>query len=173
MGVLDYEAGFPTADTTQRLYDEMDYQRAVLAHQISDNLVSYYSMYTGPRDAIPGTKMGDLVVWEDFLDTKGIVLTGNDTTIYGLVYMNLKENGPMVVEVPASPFLGSILDLWQVPITGIDAKGGTFVVATEDYEGTSEKAEQDRQSCSRHTTPFFIIVNVGCSLGRLGFGVKR
>ena len=141
MGVLDYEVGFPTRDTAQRLYDEMDYQRAVLAHQISDNLVSYYSMYTGARDAIAGSKMGDLVVWENFLDTKGIVLTGNDTTIYGLVFMNLKENGPMVVEVPASPFLGSILDLWQVPLTGIDAKGGMFVVAAEDYAGTIDLPE--------------------------------
>ena len=40
MGILDYQAGFPTKNTIERLYDEMDYQRAVLAHQISDNLVS-------------------------------------------------------------------------------------------------------------------------------------
>jgi hypothetical protein len=47
MGGLDYQAGFPTLETVERLYDEMDYQRAVLAHQISDNLVSFYSMHTG------------------------------------------------------------------------------------------------------------------------------
>ena len=41
MGILEYQAGFPTRSTVERLYDEMDYQRAVLAHQISDNLVSY------------------------------------------------------------------------------------------------------------------------------------
>ncbi len=28
-----------------------------------------------------------------------------------------------------------MLDLWQVPLSGIDSTGGTFVVATEDYEG--------------------------------------
>jgi len=52
MGGLDYNAGFPTTATVERLYDEMDYQRAVLAHQISDNLVSYYSMHTGPLESI-------------------------------------------------------------------------------------------------------------------------
>jgi len=135
MGILDYQAGFPTKNTIERLYDEMDYQRAVLAHQISDNLVSYYSMHTGPKDAIKGSKLGDLVVWENLLDTKGIVLTGNDTTVYGMAYLDLATNGPMVVEVKPSPFLGSILDLWQVPLSGIDSKGGTFVVATQDYEG--------------------------------------
>ena len=41
MGELEYQAGFPTASTVERLYDEMDYQRAVLAHQLSDNLVSF------------------------------------------------------------------------------------------------------------------------------------
>ena len=135
MGGLDYQAGFPTAATVERLYDEMDYQRAVLAHQISDNLVSYYSMHTGSQKSLKGSKIGDLVVWEKFLDTKGLVLTGNDTTVYGMAYMDLYKNGPMVVEVPKSPFLGSILDLWQVPLTGIDSNGGTFVIATEGYKG--------------------------------------
>lgn len=135
MGGLEYTAGFPTRETVERIYDEMDYQRAVLAHQISDNLVSYYSMHVGPQEAIEGARMGDLVVWENFLDPKGIVLTGNDTTVYGMVYLDLKNNGPMVVEVPPSPFLGSVLDLWQVPLAGIDANGAKFVVVAEDYEG--------------------------------------
>ena len=135
MGSLDYQAGFPTKSTVERLYDEMDYQRAVLAHQISDNLVSFYTMHTGPRESIKDSKMGDLVVWENFLDTKGIVLTGNDTTVYGMAYLDLAKNGPMVVEIPSSPFLGSILDLWQVPLSGIDSNGGTFVVVPEDYKG--------------------------------------
>ncbi len=52
-----------------------------------------------------------------------------------MAYLDLGKNGPMVVEVSASPFLGSILDLWQVPLSGIDSNGGTFVIATEDYEG--------------------------------------
>ena len=132
MGSLEYKAGYPTKDTVKRLYDEMDYQRAVLAHQISDNLVSFYSMHVGPQEVIKGAQMGDMVLWENFLDPKGIVLTGNDTTIYGMVYLDLAKNGPMVVEVPPSPFLGSMLDLWQVPLAGIDASGAKFVIAAED-----------------------------------------
>ena len=121
LGGLDYQAGFPTSETVERLYDEMDYQRAVLAHQLSDNLVSFYSMHTTVRDSVKGSKIGDLAIWENFLDTKADVLTGNDTTIYGMAYLDLAKNGPMVVEVPKSPFLGSILDLWQVPLSGIDS----------------------------------------------------
>jgi len=134
MGTLDYHAGFQTPTTVERIYDEMDYQRAVLAHQISDNLVSFYSMHVGPQEAIDGAQMGDLVVWENFLDPNGIVLTGNDTTVYGMAYLDLENNGPMVVDVPPSPFLGSVLDLWQVPLAGIDANGAKFVIVAEDYE---------------------------------------
>jgi hypothetical protein len=155
MGLLDYQAGFPTSTTVKRIYDEMDYQRAVLAHQLSDNLVSFYSMHTGPLDSIKGSKMGDLVVWENFLDTKGIVLTGNDTTVYGMAYLDLAQNGPMVVDVPASPFLGSILDLWQVPLSGIDANGGTFVIATEDYDGEINVPEGAKLLRSRTSIAVF------------------
>jgi hypothetical protein len=155
MGSLDYEAGFPTQATVDRIYDEMDYQRAVLAHQISDNLVSYYSMHTGTRESIKGSKMGDLVVWENFLDTSGIVLTGNDTTVYGMAYLDLAKNGPMVVEVKPSPFLGSILDLWQVPLSGIDSNGGTFVIATEDYEGDIDVPEGAKLLRSRTSIAVF------------------
>ncbi len=138
LGGLDYEAGFPTAATVEQIYDEMDYQRAVLAHQISDNLVSFYSMHVGPQESIDGAQMGDLVVWENFLDPQGIVLTGNDTTVYGMAYLDLENNGPMVVEVDPSPFLGSVLDLWQVPLAGIDANGAKFVVVPEQYDGEVE-----------------------------------
>ena len=141
MGELDYQAGFPSRDTVERIYDEMDYQRAVLAHQISDNLVSFYSMHVGAQEAIDGARMGDLVVWENFLDPQGIILTGNDTTVYGMAYLDLENNGPMVIEVDPSPFLGSVLDLWQVPLAGIDANGGKFVIVAEDYEGDVEIPE--------------------------------
>ena len=47
LGTLKYEAGFPTPETVGRLYDEFDYQRAVLAYHMVDNLVSFYSMDVG------------------------------------------------------------------------------------------------------------------------------
>ncbi len=155
MGTLEYKAGYPTEATVEALYDEMDYQRAVLAHQISDNLVSFYSMHIGPQTSIEGAEIGDLVVWEKFLDPQGLVLTGNDTTVYGMAYLDLKSNGPMVVEVPPSPFLGSLLDLWQVPLSGIDSNGGSFVVATEDYEGEIDLPEGAKLLRSRTSLAVF------------------
>ena len=31
LGTLDYESGYPTAETTRKLFDEIDFQRAVQA----------------------------------------------------------------------------------------------------------------------------------------------
>lgn len=133
LGTLKYEAGFPTAETARQLYDEIEYQRAVLAYQLVDNLVSFYSMDVGFQAV--GTDEGDLIVWERFADPKCIALTPNHTTIYGMSFLNIQRDGPMIVEVPPSPFLGGLFDLWMVPIAGISAEGGRFLVAGLDYDG--------------------------------------
>lgn len=137
LGKLTYEAGYPTKETTDKLYDEIEYQRAVLAYQLVDNLVSYYSMDVGFQEA--GADEGDLIVWERFADPKLIALTPNHTTIYGMSFLNLERDGPMIVEVPPSPFLGGLFDLWMVPLVGIDAQGGKFLVASHDYKGPVPK----------------------------------
>jgi hypothetical protein len=133
IGTLNYEAGFPTAETVRKLYDEIDFQRAVLAHEYADNLVSYYSFNAGMKSI--GGDAGTQVIWENFLDPAPLILTGNDTTIYGMNFLDLLRDGPMVVEVPASPFLGGLFDLWMTPIAGIGGEGGKFVVAPLDFDG--------------------------------------
>jgi hypothetical protein len=47
IGDLRYEAGFPTAETAKKLYDELDFQRAVLAYQYADPLVAMSELNTG------------------------------------------------------------------------------------------------------------------------------
>lgn len=133
IGDLHYEAGFPTPDTVKKLYDEMDFQRAVLAYQYVDTLVSLYSMNVAFKAA--GADDGDLVLWQRFLDPKTIALTGNNTTIYALGFLDLDKAGPMVLDVTPGPVYGGLWDLWQVPIGAITEKGGTFVVATDDFKG--------------------------------------
>lgn len=131
---LEYQAGFPTETTVEKLYDEMDFQRAVLAHQYADKLVSYDGMNVGFQSV--GAREGDLIIFERFLDPRGLVLTGNDTTIYGLSFLDLDEDGPMVIEVEAGNVYGQFFDLWQVPLGPITREGGTFVVAPDGFDGT-------------------------------------
>lgn len=74
------------------------------------------------------------------MDSVTTLLTGNTETVYGLCSLDLKHDGPVVIEVPPS-MLGGITDLWQqsildTGITGIDkGKGGKFLVLPPDYKG--------------------------------------
>jgi hypothetical protein len=57
------------------------------------------------------------------------------------VFLNTKQDGPVVLELPAaangSSFLGTIADAWQVPLTdvGFEGKGGKYLVLPPDYTG--------------------------------------
>ena len=51
IGTLNFEQGYPTAETAQKLYDEMDFQRAVQAFLWSFPAVSFESIRIGNKRA--------------------------------------------------------------------------------------------------------------------------
>jgi hypothetical protein len=111
IGDLNYEVGYPTKETSQKLYDEMDLQRASQSYMWSVPAVSFASIRAGFfRDL--GATYNDVILYQDFLDTKSIYLTGNNTTIYAASQIDLAKDGPVVVEVPAGPTAGMFADLW-------------------------------------------------------------
>jgi hypothetical protein len=93
--------------------------------------VAFHELNVGFKQL--GVDEGDLIVMERFLDPRGLALTGNSTTIYAMSYLDLDQNGPMVVEVSAGSY-GAIFDLWQQPIAeigplGVDkGAGGKFLI---------------------------------------------
>ena len=143
LGTLNFERGFPTEETTRKLYDEMDYQRAVQAFLWSFPAVSFESIRVGVKRDL-GADLNDLIIADNFADTKGIWLTANDTTIYGMVNVDLSQ-GPVVLEVPAGPGVGLIDDFWQRAITdfglpGPDkGKGGKYLLLPPGYTGEVPK----------------------------------
>src|SRR6266436_8921622 len=66
IGELKYEVGYPTAETSQKLYDEIDFQRACQAYMWSFPAVSFASIKAGfVRDL--GASDNDIVLYQDFL----------------------------------------------------------------------------------------------------------
>jgi len=41
-----------------------------------------------------------VVLWEDLMDAKTMLLTANTETVYGLSHLALQSDGPTVVEAP-------------------------------------------------------------------------
>ena len=121
LGALTFSGGVPDVATTQKLYDNLDFQRAVQGYLLGlppvNQLANRRAMLTmGPANlTVP--------IWEQKVDSRTVELTANDNTPYTWFWLDLK-NGPLVLEVPPK-VLGLIDDMWyrragDVGITGPD-----------------------------------------------------
>lgn len=144
LGKLNFEKGFPTEETTQKLFDEMDFQRAVQAYLWAYPAVSFESIRIGAlRDL--GTDLNDFVIADNYADPKAVWLTANDTTIYSLANVDLAKSGPLVVDVPAGAIVGMIDDFWERSLTDVGLpgpdgpNGGKFLLLPPGYQGEAPK----------------------------------
>jgi hypothetical protein len=144
IGKLSFENGYPSKGTATKLYDEMDFQRATQAYLWSFPAVSNAAMQAALfRDM--GVTYNDFVAFDNFLDTKSIFLTGNTTTIYAACMVDLRRDGPIVLEIPPGPTAGMVDDFWfrsiiEVGRTGPDkGQGGKFLLVPPGYRGDLPK----------------------------------
>ncbi|MFC7338637.1 DUF1254 domain-containing protein [Haloferula chungangensis] len=121
LGKLEIENGFPSQSTVQKLYDDLDFQRACQAYLWA---LPYTSMGEWQREQKETFGAGnfDFVDYLDYKDKLGL-LTANATTPYSMAFPNIEKTGPMVVEVPAGAMAGGILDFWQRPMTDCGQTG--------------------------------------------------
>jgi hypothetical protein len=127
IGKLELQVGYPSRETAEKLFDEMDFQRATQAFIWALPVVGFHGLHLAHLKTF-GAKDGEVVLYQTLKDKAGM-LTPNLTTLYLMSFFNLAETGPMVVEVPAGATAGGFLDVWQRPIsdtgqTGPDRGGG-------------------------------------------------
>jgi hypothetical protein len=151
LGNQIFAAGYPTAEAKQRLSDEFLFQSAVQTYLWALPALNMYGMKEG-SERIFGKGYNVLPVWKRRLNAKTLITTPNSDVIYAMGYLDLKEDGPIVIEVP--PGLQGILDdFWQRPICSegkIDGriwcgdvglpgpdrgKGGKYLLLPPDYVG--------------------------------------
>src|SRR5450631_953066 len=117
IGKLDFELGVPTPQTATKLYDEMDFQRAVQSYLWGLTIVGMEQNRQGlVHDT--GAKSGDLALYDDFR-SKSTILGANNSTPYIYVFMDLSEKGPVVVDFPPGPSAGAVMDWWERPVTDV------------------------------------------------------
>ena len=138
IGTLAFESGYPSKETVQKLYDEMDFQRACQAYLWGIPAVGLTEWGLAQRDVFRA-RNGQMVAFLDFKEKLGI-LTPNYTTPYICTLADLQESGPMVLEIPSGLMAGMILDIWQrvlsdLGVVGPDAgKGGKFLILPPGHE---------------------------------------
>lgn len=143
-GVMELQHNYLTDESSQKLFDAMDLQRASQAYMWSTPLVSFVTWREEQNKHYGPNARGTFAVYVSFREKQGIV-TGNLTTPYFISFDNL-SNGPLYIEYPAGKTAGAALDFWQRPVcdlglTGPDqGQGGTFIiVGPEDDPKKYEK----------------------------------
>lgn len=137
IGTLDLSYGYPSADTVEKIYDNLDRSRALQAYLMAIPIVNQAGMRDSIRQFGPDNQTD--VIWEHLVDSRTVELTANDNTIYNFMWIDTK-NGPVVAEIP-SAVLGLVNDFWyrwvaDVGITGDDhGKGGKYLILPPDYKG--------------------------------------
>ncbi|MCB1489540.1 MAG: DUF1254 domain-containing protein [Bauldia sp.] len=139
VGDLVFEKGFPTPDTTRRLFELRTFYRAVEAIQENVFAASLYAMRKGYADVGAG-KPNQVLVWRNFMDARSEFLTANNTTVYAMTFLDLKADGPTVIEAPPK-LLGLLNDMWMRYVGDIGnagpdkGEGGKFLILPPGYDG--------------------------------------
>ncbi len=138
LGRLTFVDGVPSEDTAEKVYDNLDFTRAVDAYMNGYQLVSLQAMHKGML-AAGCEDNGGVMIWSELMDSQSLFLTANADTVYYIFVINLKD-GPMVVETPPDA-LGLFDDFWFQHVidfgrSGPDrGQGGKFLLVTPDYDG--------------------------------------
>src|SRR5208283_3143136 len=139
LGTLNFFDGFPDKPTIQKLYDNLDFQRAVQAYLLAIPAVSQAANRNAIRTL--GPKNTVVRIFDQLMDSQSIFLTANDNTVYSWTWVDLHD-GPLVVEVPPK-VLGAINDMWyrwviDVGITGPDkGRGAKYLLLPPGYKGNA------------------------------------
>ena len=137
LGTFRFDSGVPDQATTDTLYDNLDFQRAVQAYLLGLPPVNRLSNKSAILSMGPANQT--VPIWEQLVDSRTVELTANDNTVYSWFWVDLRK-GPLVLEVPPK-VLGLIDDMWyhwvvDLGITGPDkGRGGKYLLLPPGYKG--------------------------------------
>jgi hypothetical protein len=121
IGKLDLELGVPTSETAAKLYDEMDFERAVQCYLWGLPTVAMEECKQGiQRDT--GIGNGDMAIFKGYRDVS-VFITPQLVTPYIVALIDLAETGPVVIDYPAGMTAGALLDWWDRPVTDLGIPG--------------------------------------------------
>ncbi len=138
IGKLEFESGYPTDQTIEKLYDELDFQRAVQAYLWALPMASYGAMADAHYKQ--GVDTHTLLIANKSAEPQQLILTANQDTIYMSGVLDLRE-GPMVLVLPPG-LLGTLNNIWQQPLVDFGGpfspeqnRGGRFLILPPGYDG--------------------------------------
>lgn len=145
IGPIELEHNYFGDDASERLFDEMDFQRACQSYIWSTPLVSTTQWRKAQKGDYGATGASDFVVYQSLKEKRGIV-TANLTTPYIFNFSNLND-GAIRIDYPAGKTAGGVLDFWMRPafdlgLTGPDkGNGAQYIVVGPEDDPANYEAE--------------------------------
>lgn len=139
IGTMKFFDGVPDASSVRAAYDFLDRSRAVNVFINSIPMMSAYMLREG-QASMGADASNKIAIWDNLMDSKSLVLTGNTSTMYAVGFLDLAKDGPTVIDLP--PGMLGVLDdmafryITDLGVAGPDkGKGGKFLVLPPAYSG--------------------------------------
>jgi len=141
IGTLKFFDGFPNKESTQKLYDNLDFMRGTEVFLTFVPAASIEAVRRGMEE-IGATKSNQGLIFEQLLDSSPLLLTGNTDTVYASVILDLEKDGPTVVEIPPGSGPGTVNDAFFRFVIDMGAPGpdrgtgGKYLILPPEYKGS-------------------------------------
>ena len=111
VGDFEFKNGYPAAAAAGALREQLNFNRAIEVYLQQIPPIGIAAEHRGLAEFGAG-RTSQIVIWESLMDAETVLLTANTETVYGLGHLDLKADGPTVVEAPAK-MLGFAMDALQ------------------------------------------------------------
>ena len=109
LGTLHFFDGIPTKESAEKLYNNLDYVRAVETFISGMPAANLEALRRG-QESIGAKAYNQIVIFDQLMDSNSLFLTGNTDTVYVSAFFDLRKHGPMVIEVPPGTGPGTVND---------------------------------------------------------------
>ena len=139
IGPLNFFDGAPLPETAQKAYEFLDTMRGVDAFLKGMPGASLQGLIKGARSQ-GAVECHQVLIFDRLMDSNSLYLTGNTSTMYVLPNLDLKRDGPTVLEAPPG-MLGAFNDAWfryvqDIGPAGPDkGQGGNYLILPPGYDG--------------------------------------
>lgn len=137
LGTLKFSDGSLGKNTSEKLFRNLDFERAVQAYLLALPPVSMVAI----REVLTqwGPANSTIPIFETLMDSRSLFLTANYNAPYTWMWIDL-HHGPLVAEIPPK-VLGMIKDFWFHTVTDMGfvgpdkGAGGKYLILPPGYKG--------------------------------------
>ncbi len=119
LGALKFFDGFPDEETVRKVYDNLDFQRAVQVFLTTVQAATLRTERATCRSCGPDNRT--VLITESLLDSRSLYTLGNAEVMYNVIWLDTRD-GALVLEIPPN-VLGFVNDFWSRWVTDVGRPG--------------------------------------------------